>query len=146
MAREVAVASLLPMLRAEIASMSGGTAVPEHVVRRHAEFAIANRRGLLDRCVVRMDRPYGPVWGAAALYDFGPANLQTISHYAIQNVRVTKQSWARVILSLAGMMLVLAVVYGLLNAVTRGYFRLHLRMAVVMAFVVVAAVIFLLLA
>jgi hypothetical protein len=50
------------------------------------------------------------------------------------------------IMGSAGMLLVLALVYAAVNAITRGYFRPHLRTAAVIMLAVAVAVMFLMMA
>jgi hypothetical protein len=95
----------------------------------------------VDRAVVGLDRPYGRVWFAADLYHVSPDEFTHRAMAARSVVVERHRTWAGMMFGVGGMVLVLALLYAALNALTRGYFRGHLRAAVVVvAAVAIAAV------
>jgi hypothetical protein len=147
MAQAAAVDRLVPLVReraAQLGNRSGS--VPDSVVRKHATQAIASRRHTVDDCLVRVDRPFSPVYFAAEMLDVDPPMVDLVATNALRDVTRGRRGAAGMVGAIAGMVLVLAVVYGVLNALTRGYFRGHLRVAAVVALAAAVAVILLLLA
>lgn len=105
-----------------------------------ASLAVQGRR-YADQCVVALDRPYGRVWFAASLSHVESLDVAKLASSA-QHVAVERhQSWRTMILSLGGMLLVLGLLYAVLNALTRGYVRAHLGVAVAVLLVIGAVVI-----
>ena len=86
------------------------------------------------------------MWYAAGMIQAAPAQVHEIVSNAVNvNIR-RKATWVRMIVGSAGMLLVLALVYAAVNAITRGYFRPHLRTGAVIALAVALAVLFLMMA
>jgi hypothetical protein len=141
--RRLTVDTLAARLGVRVASMNGRAEVPQGEVRRQAEYAVVGGGAVLDQCVVRVRRTYGDVWYAANLVDAHSDRLDRLARVVVDQQDARKWTFAGALVALPGMMLVLGVVYLGLNAVTRGYFRTHLRAAVVAA-VAVAVVAFLL--
>ena len=143
LARRLTVDALVTRLGVRVASMPGGPSeIPQGAVRQQAEYAVVGGGAVLDECVVRVRRTYGDVWYAANLVDAHSDRLDRLARIVVQEQDARKRTFAGALVALPGMMLVLGVVYLGLNAVTRGYFRNHLRAAVVAA-VAVAVVAFL---
>ena len=108
--------------------------------------AIAWRQFQADRVVVGIDRPVGRVWYAAALIDQKPQLIDTVARDASNLNYQRRSNWGTLLLTLGGMLLVLAAVYAGLNAVTRGYFRGRLIAGMAVAAIVLFVTIVLFLA
>lgn len=142
--RDAAVEQLTSRGMSQLSATPGAGPVSPDTVRRQAE-AEVDRGIAIDEAVIRMDRPYGPVWYAAQLLE-APMTSTRITQASIDTTRYERRTWASLLLALAGMMGVLAVVYAGLNALTRGYYRKHLLALVVMVLLVGGGVIVLFLA
>jgi hypothetical protein len=131
-ARRVAMGTITERARAELLSMPGGSRVPDSVLVDHVRGLVMRNAGMTDECAVRVMQPYGPVWYAAELRE-----TKGVAHSAAANAIASttqqRQTWATMIGGLAGMTLVLGLLYLGLNALTRGYFSGRLRMAVAVA-------------
>ena len=117
---------LAESLEAQVRAIAGAGQVSDDAVRRIVN---ADAGHLLDKAVVRVDRPYGPVWYGAGLVDVSVDALAPLARDAVQFHAVRQRTVAATVVALPGMLLVLGAVYLGLNAVTRGYFRTHLRVA-----------------
>jgi hypothetical protein len=140
-ARRSAAQALTAVVEGQVRSMPHGATVPSQAIEAQVEAALARGSGIVDRAVIRVDRPQGQVWYAANLIDTSATTRMPIADSAAQQTTYMRRSFANLILTLGGMLLVLALVYAGLNALTRGYFRGHLRAAVIVMFAVAVAVI-----
>ena len=94
----------------------------------------ALRRGefIVDRFAQRLSKSYGDFWREAILLDASPAKLQAFARQHAGAVRlehaVLRTSlWGRGF-SIAGLVLFICVVYGVLNLATKGYYAWSLRL------------------
>jgi hypothetical protein len=133
-------------VRATAAARPGVTPSAEDVARQvRAQYGMFPSN-YVDRAVVAVDRPYGRVWFASALVNASPDQLRRLADNARGLTADRRDSWAKMIVGSVGMILVLLVVYAALNAITRGYFRPHLRMIAVLVLAVAVAVMVLIMA
>jgi len=93
-------------------------------------------RFVVDRFVQRFDRPYGQVWREAVLVDASPKSLKTMATRIAGADRAERVGLRRTVFSLAALVVLICVVYGFLNAATRGYYTWSLRIAAVVLVVV----------
>ncbi len=98
---------------------------------------------VLDRFVQSFEGTAGKIWRQALLIDASTEKLTQLAHRKADMVRAKKITWARTFSSIAGLLVLITVVYVFLNAATKGYYVWSLRIA---GFVLALIVIFLLLA
>lgn len=122
-----------------------GEGASDAKVRAQVASAVASGQLTLDRYIVPIERPYGTLWVAALLLDGGPEATAALAANARAADQSQRQTWARQLLSLGGMVGVLALVYAALNGLTRGYFRGTLRAGLAGAALVGGTVVLLLL-
>jgi hypothetical protein len=96
-----------------------------------------------DQVVMRIDRPFGPVYYAAGLVRVPSEDISRMAQAAQTVSDDRRAGWSKMIGGAAGMLLVLLVLYAIMNAITRGYFRAHLRTAVAIALALAVVVMFL---
>jgi len=75
----------------------------------------------------------GPIWRHAVLLDVSPKRLQSLASAKTQAVRVQRNTWAKMIFSLIGMILLICIVYAFANAATKGYYSTVLATTAVLA-------------
>jgi hypothetical protein len=96
---------------------------------------------VLDEYIQREQRPYGETWSCQLLLDASPQALaRTASDYTRQAQRQLETSavtWG----GLAGLSLVIVLLYAFLNWATKGYFVWRLRAAAAMAVIVAVLVV-----
>ncbi|MGQ9649086.1 MAG: hypothetical protein ACUVXJ_03165 [Phycisphaerae bacterium] len=90
--------------------------------------------GVDDQFTQHIRRPYGDVWQHALLVDASDRQItayaQTFLPQIIQQQKTAlrlRESWARTIVGLALLIVLIVVVYAFLNAATRGYYTWMLR-------------------
>ncbi|MFB3891807.1 MAG: hypothetical protein ACE15C_07265 [Phycisphaerae bacterium] len=76
----------------------------------------------------QMARPYGNVYRAAVLVN--ESQIDGIAGRYQVSVQSRASSWVRLVLSIAGMGVLITVVYQFLNAATKGYYKWKLRLIV----------------
>jgi hypothetical protein len=96
-----------------------------------------------DEVVMRIDRPTGPVWYAAGLVRVPTSDVSRMAQAAQTVSNDRRAGWAKMLGGAAGMLLVLLVLYAVMNAITRGYFRAHLRTAVAIVLALAVVMMFL---
>jgi hypothetical protein len=97
---------------------------------------------VLDRFVQSFDGSAGRIWRQALLIDGSTSKLEQLAHRKVAIIRTVKRNWAKMFLTVFGLLLLISVVYAFLNAATKGYYVWSLRIA---GLVLAAATIFLLL-
>lgn len=137
--RQRTINILVARLHVRAGSRAGLVRLSHQALRAQAERAMAEG-AVLDQALVRVDKPYGPVWYGANLIDARPEVLDPFVTEAAQSHGMRKRTMVATAVALPGMLLVLGVVYLGLNALTRGYFRGHLR-AATLAVVALAVVV-----
>jgi len=101
--------------------------------------AIGKCSFIVDRFAQAFRGSAGAIWREALLIDAAPDKLAQLRAHQ-QVVFVSKRThWLRTIFSIAGIMVVICVIYLFLNAATRGYYVWALRLAALV--LVVAGVI-----
>jgi hypothetical protein len=92
-----------------------------------------------DRFVQSFDGAAGRIWRQALLIDTSQEKLNKLADIKLGQLWSTRMTWARMISSAIGLTILICVVYFFLDAATRGYYTLVLRVA---AAVLIAAAIF----
>jgi hypothetical protein len=98
---------------------------------------------ILDRFVQSFEGAAGKIWRQALLIDASTEKLTQLARRKADMVRARKMSLARTFFSIAGLLVLITMVYLFLNAATKGYYVWSLRIA---GFVLALILIFLLLA
>ncbi len=90
------------------------------------------QRGLvLDRFNQRFYGAAGPIWRSAVLVDISPDKFQPLVDDEVSAVRVERLTWARMLVTLLGLGVLITVVYVFLDVATRGYYTWSLRIAAI---------------
>ncbi len=91
------------------------------------------QRGLvLDRFNQRFYGAAGPIWRSAVLVDISPDKFQPLVDDEVSVMRVERLTWARMLLTLLGLGVLITVVYVFLDVATRGYYTWSLRVAAIL--------------
>jgi hypothetical protein len=113
-------------------------------VARSGLFSKVNSNDILEGCLV-LDRfvqsfegAAGKIWRQALLVDVSVEKLKNLARRKAIIARARKTSFARMLFSIVGLIVLITVVYAFLNAATKGYYAWSLRIAgVVFALVVI---------
>lgn len=92
---------------------------------------------ILDRFVQSFEGTAGRIWRQALLIDASTEKLTKLARRKAAMVRATKKTWARLSISVFGLIILITVVYVFLNAATKGYYVWSLRIAGIVLFLVV---------
>ena len=93
---------------------------------------------MLDRFVQNFEGSAGRIWRQALLIDGSTTKLEQLAHRKMVMARALKMNWARMFITVFGLLLLITVVYAFLNAATKGYYTWSLRIAgIVLAAVVI---------
>ncbi len=84
-----------------------------------------------DKFVQSFDGSAGKIWREAILLDVSPAKLTHLANMISNAGRESSMSWARTILSIVGLFVLIIIVYAFLNAATRGYYTWSLRIVLI---------------
>jgi len=134
-ARKSAVEQLLPMVRSTMkanAAHSGGETiiVTEQWIRDRLKYSVdsnASKVLVADTFVQRFQRPYGDVWQASILLDASQANIQKLNESYNRTATAQLGRRAGALGAVAGLAVVIGLLYAFINAVTKGYFMWRLR-------------------
>ncbi len=77
---------------------------------------------VIDEYSQRLQGLSGPIWRAAVLLDVSPEHLQTLQQSEAAVARHVRKTWIYRIFSLAGMILLISILYAFVNALTKGYY------------------------
>jgi hypothetical protein len=91
-----------------------------------------------DRFVQSFEGTAGRIWRQALLLDVSQDKLNRLAGVKFGQMRSLRASWAHMVISIIGLTVLICVVYFFLDAATRGYYTLALRVA---AAVLIAAAI-----
>lgn len=83
---------------------------------------------IVDEYTQRLQGISGPIWRAGILLDVRPERLQLLQRQKIVGQRHVRQNWANMVLSLAGMIMLVSLLYGAVNALTKGYYSFVLAL------------------
>jgi hypothetical protein len=84
---------------------------------------------ILDRFVQSFEGTAGKIWRQALLVDASPDKLKNLAQRKTMIARVRKRHFAGMFFSIAGLIVLITVVYAFLNAATKGYYTWSLRIA-----------------
>lgn len=82
---------------------------------------------LCDRFVQCFGRPYGQIWREALLVRADKRNLDELAGMYAATLEQQRRSWFMIAVSTAGMLLLVCLLYFFLNAATKGYYSLTLK-------------------
>jgi hypothetical protein len=83
------------------------------------------------------------VWRHAVLLNLDPHRMQSLLAQKTREIRRTHKTWAHDLMSLAGLALVVLILYIFLNAATKGYYAWSLRVIALVTIVGIVVVVFL---
>ena len=93
---------------------------------------------ILDRFVQNFQGTAGKIWRQALLVDVSAEKLKNLAERKAIIAQVRKRTFAGMLFSIAGLVVLITVVYAFLNAATKGYYAWALRIAgVIFALVVI---------
>jgi hypothetical protein len=135
-ARGDACNQLFARMRPRLTRSSG--AETDAWLRRRLEHEMARGDLIVDRHVWRVHRPYADIWSEAVLVDASNERLSKVTrdHAAWLESRFRAKRGA--VGSVFGLSVTILLVYVVLNALTKGYFRGRLRAGAAAALVLVA--------
>jgi hypothetical protein len=84
---------------------------------------------ILDRFVQSFNGAAGKIWRQALLVDVSTEKLKNLARQKAIIARVRKRHFAGMFFSIAGLIVLITVVYAFLNAATKGYYTWSLRIA-----------------
>ena len=82
-----------------------------------------------DKFVQSFELSTGKVWREAILLDISGGRLNLLINILSKNSRDRSKDWAKTVLSVLGLFVLITIVYVFLNAATRGYYTWSLRIA-----------------
>jgi len=96
---------------------------------------------VVDRFAQSFEGSVGKIWRQALLIDVSGPKLAQLAGQKAREFREVKMSWARMGLSVVGVVVLISVIYFFLNMATMGYYEWSLRIAgVVLAIVAVLSI------
>jgi hypothetical protein len=84
---------------------------------------------IVDRFVQSFDGTAGKIWRQALLIDASPDKLKRLAVQKAAQADVAKRTWAGMLFSVGGLLVLIIAVYTFLNAATKGYYVWSLRIA-----------------
>jgi hypothetical protein len=135
LALRLAAARLSADIRAALARTPAGERPLAQMTAEDLQAQIAaelQRQGLVaDRFMQLFHRPYGNVYQGWVLVGATPAQLDGLAQNLLAPARQARQTLLARLLSVAGILAVMGLVYVFLNAATRGYYVWSLRIAAI---------------
>jgi hypothetical protein len=113
------------------------TVLPEDIAVYPGD--LRNGRFISDKFTQSFEGAAGRIWRQSLLIDASQEKLNRLAQVKTGQIRAARTSWAHIVFSALGMIVLICVVYFFLDAATRGYYTLVLRVA---AAVLIAAAIF----
>ncbi len=90
---------------------------------------VLEREFILDRFSQKFDGMAGEIWRHALLIDASVEKMDQLAVHKAALIRTHRLNWAKMILSVAGLLALITVTYLFLNAATKGYYTWSLRVA-----------------
>ncbi|MBN1361709.1 MAG: hypothetical protein JW993_14020 [Sedimentisphaerales bacterium] len=118
--------------------------VPGGSVKRVSTRDIEEGHLVADTFVQSFDGSAGRIWRQALLIDASPQKIAWLNSRLGQEIQLERVTWARMIASALGVLVVILVTYFFLNMATRGYYVWSLRIAGLVLAIVAVVFIFLL--
>ena len=103
--------------------------VPAHLASKVNSDDILESGLVLDRFVQSFEGSAGRIWREALLIDGSTKKIEHLAYQRAVAVRAMKRSWMQMLLTVAGLLTLITVVYAFLNAATKGYYVWSLRIA-----------------
>jgi len=125
-ALENACAQLTQMLSRVTRRRSG---VPKPLASRVEADDILESNLVLDRFVQSFEGSAGRIWRQALLIDGSTSKLEQLAHRKVMMARAMKMNWAKMFVTVFGLLALITIVYAFLNAATKGYYTWSLRIA-----------------
>lgn len=122
-----AVAQIEPRVRDRLAHHVHGAA--DLLVQRQVRAGLESSGMIVDRFVQRFERPYGEIWQVGLLIDASPKKIAALAEKCDRMLAGQQRTFRQTVLSIAGLVALVCVVYIFLNSVTKGYFVWSLRAA-----------------
>ena len=82
---------------------------------------------IVDKFVQGFDGSVSKIWRQATLLDVSPEKLNLLANSIVTRRRVMQETTWKTIFSIAGLFVLITIVYAFLNAATRGYYSWSLR-------------------
>ena len=119
---------------AQVAAMIGQgpvrrSGIPTSFARPVTSADIVEGGFILDRFVQSFEGTAGKIWRQALLLDASTDKLKNLAIQKATIARVRKVRFAGMFFSVAGLILLIIIVYAFLNAATKGYYTWSLRIA-----------------
>ena len=92
---------------------------------------IINRGFIADRFTQSFNGIAGRIWRQAVLIDTSPEKIAALVKLKTKQLRSQRVTWARMFISIVGLTVLICVVYLFLNAATKGYYSIALRIAAI---------------
>jgi hypothetical protein len=138
-ARDQAVGKAIEMITTQIRNANPSSATFAHVTPED----LLQNGFFADEYSQQLAGLAGPIWRHAILLDVSPDRLTTLSSEKIKIDRQVRMTWAKTLGSLAGMIVLVCVVYAIANAATKGYYSAVLAVTAVLAAVILGFLILL---
>jgi hypothetical protein len=84
---------------------------------------------IVDRFAQKFAGRAGEIWRHALLIDASPEKMEQLAAHKIVAARTKRLNWAKMSLSVLGLLALITLTYAFLNAATRGYYTWSLRIA-----------------
>ena len=139
-ARDQALAKAVEKLSNQVQAGSGGRGWSPAASLLTKE-DLRQRGFVTDEFSQKLQGMAGPIWRYAILLNASPERMQSLISAKTQVIRHQRYTWARSILSLGGMILLVCVVYVFANAATKGYYSTVLAVTAIAAAVLLGLVI-----
>jgi hypothetical protein len=98
-------------------------------------------RFLVDRFAQSFEGAAGRIWRQALLIDVSGSKLVQLAEHKAREARSTRMSWARMGLSVVGVLVLIGAIYFFLNMATMGYYEWSLRVAgIVLAIIAIISI------
>lgn len=103
--------------------------VPKPLASRVEADDILESNLVLDRFVQSFEGSAGRIWRQALLIDGSTSKLEQLAHRKVMMARAMKMNWAKMFVTVFGLLALITIVYAFLNAATKGYYTWSLRIA-----------------
>ncbi|CAN5665420.1 hypothetical protein BH09PLA1_BH09PLA1_34720 [soil metagenome] len=148
-ARDQAVELLFPIVNATMSANAAQSSevirVSKSWIRNRIKYSVqsnASKVLVADQFVQRFQRPYGDVWQASILLDASQPNIQLLNQSYDKTATAQYSNKAKTWSAMAGIAIVIGLLYAFVNAVTRGYFMWRLRAVAILAAIAGVLVLF----
>lgn len=126
---EDAVTQIQPRVRARMSA--DAREALDWLLQRQIRSRLQDSGLIVDRFVQRFERPYGEIWQVGLLIDAVPKKIGSLADKCDRVLAVQQRSFRQTVLSIAGVIALVCVVYIFLNSLTKGYFVWTLRAAAI---------------